>query len=98
MKKLLIIFAICLVICGQAFAAPFVVCDPDSTATSYIVILDSGEEIETPIPLHFDLSGIDEGSHIVEVRAKNIWGVSSAVPLEFTKALPQSPTNMRLDK
>ena len=96
MKKLIVLFI--LVIAGIASASPFLVCDVDPAATSYIVVMDSGDEIETPAPLHYNLVDIANGTHVVEVRAKNIWGVSSPSPFEFTKGLPGSPSNIELNQ
>ncbi|MDA3808643.1 MAG: hypothetical protein PF440_12120 [Thiomicrorhabdus sp.] len=99
-KGLMIGLAISMVfwVCAyQVFAAPFIVCDVDPEATSYVVQLDSGQQVEVPAPLHYDLNGIEEGAHVAQVWAKNVWGLSeNASPLEFTKALPQSATNTRL--
>ena len=95
MKKLLMVVFI-ISLSSITYANPFLVCDPDANTTSYVVVLDNGEEVETTAPLYYDLAGIAEGAHVVQVRAKNVWGVSSPVPFGFTKALPPSPTNMRL--
>jgi len=96
MKKLIVLFI--LVMAGIVSASPFLVCDVDPAATSYIIVMDSGDEIETPAPLHYDLVGINNGTHVVEVRAKNLWGESSSVPFEFTKELPGSPSNIELNQ
>lgn len=99
MKKLLLIATLIIIFIGQmAIAAPFVICDPDASAEYYVIILDSGEAIETPAPLRYDLSGIETGDHIVEVRAANMWGQSAPVPLEFTKKLPESITGLGLGR
>jgi len=95
-KRTLVISLIIVAAATLAYAGPYLVCDPDPVAESYVVVLDNGEQIETPAPLRYDLANIDEGQHVVEVQAKNKWGVSSAVPLEFQKTLPVSPTNLRL--
>ena len=96
MKKLIVLFI--LVMASVVSASPFLVCDVDEAATSYIVVMDSGDEIETPAPLHYDLVEITSGTHVVEVRAKNIWGVSSPSPFEFTKELPANPSNIELSQ
>lgn len=100
MKKLLMIMSIFVItiglLSGMAYANPFLTCDPHSNTTSYIVVLDNGTEVETPAPLYFDLAGIAEGAHVIQLRAKNVWGISSIVPFEFAKALPLLPTNTRL--
>lgn len=95
LKKLLLIFS-ALCIYNAAYANPFLTCDPHPNTTSYTIVFDNGEEEELPAPLMYDLAGIEEGVHVAQVRAKNVWGVSSIVPFEFTKALPLLPTNTRL--
>ena len=94
-KKIIMVVGIVLMF-SFAYASPFLVCDPDEKTTSYIVIMDGGGPVEVHAPLHFDLGGIADGSHIVEVQGKNLWGVSVPSPLEFTKQLPPSITNIRL--
>ncbi len=100
MKKELVLFIVLTMVVWAAAianASPFIICDVDSAATSYVVQLDSGQQVEVPAPLHFDLNGIEEGAHVAQVWAKNVWGLSvDSSPLEFTKALPQSATNTRL--
>jgi hypothetical protein len=89
----LLVFALPVV----AFANPFLVCDPDPDATSYLVKLDGLAEVETPAPLKFDLAGVSVGNHRVEVKAKNnLWGATSeASPFEFSRP-SLSVTNIRL--
>ena len=69
-----------------AHAAPFLVCDPSTDAESYVLILNDGAEIETPAPLHYDLSSLSPGTHVVKAYAvKGVWRSEASVPLEFTK-------------
>jgi len=97
------LLAFCIFMAGSAFAAPYLVCDPQTNVTSYIVTLD-GTETEVPaqdlgngtVRLHFDLASVTEGEHHVEVRAKNIWGVSDPVPFDFTKTLPALPSGFSI--
>ena len=96
MKKLLIL--IIMLLATPVFAAPYLVCDEDASVDSYLVSMDSGSDIETPAPLHFDLDGIDVGNHHIEVKAKNLWGVSSPSPLDFSKQLPGSPSGLGLQE
>jgi len=99
MKTLIMYFmAVLFIVASVNFvnASPFLVCDVDENTTSYLVTLNSGNEIETPAPLHYDLVGINEGDHVISVKAKNVWGMSNAVPFEFRKASPQSPSNIKL--
>lgn len=92
------------IIVGLCYGAPFLVCDPQPNhITHYIVNLD-GTETEVPaqdlgdgtVRLHFDLAGVPEGSHHVEVRAKNIWGVSDPAPFDFTRENPQTPSGFSI--
>ena len=106
MKKLfaLIITVALLLICSPVFAAPFLVCDPQSNTDEYIIIFDGTEEIvaynEQPegYVILKDLVGIAEGSHHIEIKARNMWGESIAVPFDFTKVLPGKPINIELKK
>lgn len=89
MKKLLfliLVFSLCCV--GIVSARPFIVCDvPDSAPDHYILVLNTGAEIETPYPLHYDLESLAPGEWVATARAVSIlWGTSEpSVPLEFTK-------------
>ncbi len=87
-----------------AYPAPFLVCDPQpASVTHYVVSLDDNvtiveaQKLESgEVRLHFDLAGISEGQHHVEVKAKNMWGESEAVPFDFTKSLPVLPTGFSI--
>ena len=103
MKKLfvLIALAIILLMAAPAMAAPFLVCDPQADTTTMVVVFDGVTEIipyaETSgYVVLKDLAGITNGVHNVEVRAGNIWGLSTPVPFGFTKTLPGSPSNVDL--
>ena len=97
MKNFLLVIYIFILTTTIIYASPFLVCDPDPKATEYIIVFD-GATITTPAPLNLDLESITEGEHVLEVRAKNTWGVSSAVPFTFTKELPLTPTNIGLSQ
>lgn len=84
-------------------AAPFLVCDPQNDATSYIVIINGIEEevqYNEDGPdgsvLLKDLGSTPDGNYTVAVKAKNIWGQSIAVPFDFVKALPGVPSGVAL--
>lgn len=101
MKKLLIFSIIGMWIglwigCTLAFAAPFLVCDPDTSTDTYIITWEDGSKTETPAPLHYDLKDIEVGKYPIQVNGKNIWGEGPAVPFSFTKEYPQSVTNLVL--
>ena len=86
-----------------AFASPFLVCDPQTNVTHYIITGD----INTTVPavnlgdgtfrLEYDLAGITEGTFNLEVKAKNVWGQSTPVPFDFVKALPAVPVAIRIE-
>lgn len=89
MKKYLLLAIIAImVLAAPAFASPFLICDEDASVTAYLVTMDSETEIEVAAPLHYDMEGIEVGKHNIEVKAKNIWGISSPTPFSFIKALP----------
>ena len=92
MKKIFWVMVVTLFSASIVMAAPFLMCDdpPEGErVTSYLVSLNGGDEIETPAPLYYDLAGIEDGTHIIDVKAKNIWGSGSpAAPFPFTKTVP----------
>ena len=87
-----LVYALC-------YGAPFLVCDPQPNHITHYVVNMDGTETEVPaqdlgdgtVRLHYDLAGLSEGQHHVEVRAKNIWGVSDPAPFDFTKTSPVVP-------
>jgi len=89
MKKLLLLVLFIVLVCFSAVQArPFLACDiPAVAPDSYLVTLNTGEEIETPYPLYYDLVDLAPGEYVVTVRANyTLWGVSDpSVPLNFTK-------------
>ena len=101
LKKLVMALVVMVMMVGVSFADPFLVCDPQTNVTHYIVVLN-GATIEVPafdlgdgtVALRYDLKGINVGNHNVEVRAKNIWDKSIAVPFAFVKSLPEAPTGI----
>jgi len=100
MKAIVLILAI-LLMAAPAMAAPFLVCDPQANTTEIMITFDGVTDIipyaETGgVVVLKDLAGIANGVHNVEVRAGNIWGLSTPVPFVFTKTLPGSPSNIDL--
>lgn len=80
-----------------ARADPFLVCDPQTNVTKYVVTMDGATSIvpafdlgDGSVRLHYDLADLPPGPHDVKVRAKNVWGASAEVCLNFTKALPDA--------
>ena len=71
--------------------SPFLVCDPQPTATHYEVSLDGGGWVSTPAPLHYDLEGISIGWHTIQAKACNSAGCSDPAELRFQKKLPTIP-------
>ena len=91
------------VLCSLVFSSPFLVCDPQTNVTHYVIIIDGNEHVveaqdlgDGTVRLYYDLGGFSEGSHTIQVKAKNLWGVSEPVPFEFTKSLPPTPTGLSL--
>ena len=93
-----------LLLTGQAFAAPFLICDPQTNVTHYIITIDGNtSEVlafdlgDGTVMLRYDLAGISSGTHNVEVKAKNVWGESTPVPFDFVKALPAVVEGIRIE-
>ena len=96
-----LLLAASLFFCATAFAAPFVVCDPQQDAHGYLFSIDGGEWEEVPYhefvasdgvtyALITDVGGVTEGPHDIEVMAfadDPTWGrlTSSSVPLSFVR-------------
>lgn len=86
MKELLIALMILMFSVCSVQARPFLVCDPQEGVDSYVITFNTGEEIETPAPLHYDLEGLAPGEHVVDARAvQGVWTSDPSVPLSFTK-------------
>ena len=87
-----------------AFAEPFLVCDPQTNVTHYVITIDSvATEVlafdlgNDTVMLRYDLNGISTGTHNTSVKAKNIWGESVTVPFVFVKAIPAVPEAIRIE-
>jgi len=93
-----------LLIPSLVFAAPYLICDPQTNVTRYVITID-GDTTEVlafdlgdgTVMLRYDLAGISAGTHNTTVKAKNIWGESVAVPFDFVKALPAVPEAIRIE-
>jgi len=97
-------FVVFFVLTSIAHSAPFLVCDPQPNHITHYMVNMDGTETEVPaqdlgdgtVRLHYDLAGLSEGQHHVEVRAKNVWGVSDPAPFDFTKSSPVLPTGFSI--
>lgn len=102
---------ILLFLSSQAFAAPFLTCDPYPATgplpDSFSVGLDSGALISIPArtnadgsrDLFYDLAplGITNGSHQFKVTAvSSVWGPSTQVNFPFVKQVPNAPSGLGL--
>jgi len=84
---------IVVLLAARAQAEPFLWCGATPDATKWEITLD-GVLIETITShiadetawLKYDLIGLSDGQHKVEVRAGNVWGWSEWYPLYFSKA------------
>ena len=107
MKRLLLSATLALLIATAVEAAPFLVCAPYPKTgwqpTFFTLVFDgSTNPITAPVTvnpdgsvqLKYDLSAISTGSHTVNIRSGDTWGISVAVPFQFTRPLspvePQS--------
>lgn len=101
MKTLLLTLILIFAFVGTAFAVPFLVCDPQTDTDKYILEINTVEmpplTAEADGSIRYDLAGIAEGDFIARLKAGNIWGWSNySDPLDFTKALPQTPMGLRV--
>lgn len=89
MKTLVIVLAVLIpVICS---ASPWLICDPQAGVTSYQFTDDAffaTKTAEADGSLRYDLAGIPSGTHNIQVRAANLWGVSDPSPFEFSVSIP----------
>ena len=98
MKRLLVIAAIVLM-ASTAWAAPFIVCDPQAGVVSY-EITGLGEPVsfvaQPDGSLKYDLAAVQSGTYTLTVSACNVWGCSSTAPFGFSKQLPSAPAGLRI--
>lgn len=97
------IFLAFMLIPSLAFTAPFLICDPQTNVTHYVitgsinVTVPATDLGDGTFQLQLDLAGISGGTYDLEVKAKNVWGESVAAPFDFTKALPDVVTGVRIE-
>jgi len=102
MKKILFTtFFVLVLTLSTAFAAPFVVSDPQPGATKIILLINGLETPQFPAQpdgsILYDLVDLAEGDFIIKAMAGNLWGWSGwSLPLEDTKVLPNPPKNLRV--
>lgn len=99
MKKTLLVIAFML-LSSAAFAAPFIVCDPQEEVIGYDITGLPGGTVsyiaQADGSLKYDLAAVPNGTYELTVAACNMWGCSSTVPFVFTKQLPSAPAGLRL--
>jgi hypothetical protein len=100
MKKmffLLLLFVAVLFVPTLAISGPFLTCDPPPEGQSvdeYIVQIDDDVPFTVPIDqergtLWFDMINVQDGTHTVTVKARNLWAESvPSDPLSFTRSPP----------
>lgn len=107
---LIAVFSLCMAIIALlclisiSHADPSLISDPQTNVTHYVVDMD-GDTSTVPafdlgdgtVMLKYDLAGIPTGTHNVQVKAKNLWGESTSVPFDFTKALPGVVERLRIE-
>jgi hypothetical protein len=111
MKKILTLVTVfCLLLTGIAFAAPFLVCDPQSGVDNYKVeITDSANVLVANPDIAPDTSGtygfvldlaplnLPNDSYTVRASATNMWGTSAwSTSYPFVKSATMLPANIRL--
>lgn len=109
MKKALSIIVIAMILCigSTAFAAPFLVCDPQAGVEYYVVTglpaaIDASRippDASGTFGFKLDLGPLAVGSYTVKAKAcAGVWGCSAdSSPFVFTKpALSTAPVNVRL--
>ena len=98
MKRIPLIAAI-LLLSTTAFAAPFLVTDPQSGVVGY-EITGLGEPVsyiaQPDGSLKYDLASVNNGTYTLTVAACNMWGCSSTAPFSFSKQIPSAPAGLRI--
>ena len=98
MKKLLLAVVAFFFMCGMAWSAPSLVCDPNTGATKYILEMDGVElpegVCEADGSLRHDMvSYANTGDHTVRAKAGNVWGWSDySDPFPFNADVPGAPS------
>jgi hypothetical protein len=108
MWSLVLLYAVVLLLTWEAWAEPFLVCDPQTDATGYIYTMNGGPEVTVPYETRVlrgttyafiaDLGPLPNGAFTYSVKAYNVWGQSIAVPFSDTKVLPGSVSRMVISR
>lgn len=107
MKSFAVILAVLiLTLCTTlVWATPFLVCAPtDQEVTHYLLKWDGADPEEVSafvceneeVMLKYNLKNISDGTHHVEVAAKNLWGQGEYVPFDFKRSKPGGPQGIGL--
>jgi len=103
MKSLCLAVVAFFLMCGMAWSAPFLVCDPPDPAEqviSYIVyqdgVLFASPTAETDGSLRIDLQGITPGAYEWTAQALNAWGQSEASDPYISPSAVTKPQNTRM--
>lgn len=99
MKKLILAMAI-LLVAASAYAAPFLVSDPQANTETYEITgaIAAVVAAQPDGSLRYDLSAIPAGSYSIQVAAcVGVW-CSPTSPFGFTKPSLNAPVNIRLVK
>lgn len=99
--RALALSAIALLLATSAWAAPFLVCDPQAGVTAYQV--DGASLVTAQVPaeadgsLKLDVAPAPVGSTPLQVRACNSWECSSPSPFALVRpSAPLMPAGLRL--
>ena len=99
MKKTLLVIAFML-LSSAAFAAPFIVCDPQEGVIGYDITGLPGGTVsyiaQADGSIKYDLAAVQNGTYELTVAACNIWGCGDSVPFQFSKQVPSAPAGLRI--
>lgn len=93
---------------SAAIAGPYAVSAkfPSASVTKCVFVFNGAAPVENaPVVVDatnsvckYDVVSAVNGSNVISVQYKNMWGVSSAVPFSFVKELPPTPSGMTLQE
>lgn len=99
MKKTLLVIAFML-LSSAAFAAPFIVCDPQEGVIGYDITGLPGGTVsyiaQADGSIKYDLAAVPNDTYTMTVAACNVWGCSSTAPFSFSKQVPSAPAGLRI--
>lgn len=88
-----------------AFAAPFLVCDPQAEVTEYQLTIDGqaptqhAAQPDGSARIDLGALSIADGEHVYMLQAGNVWGWSApSDPLLNVKSLPSMPVGVGFTK